>query len=1618
MACKFALQPPSDVTPLAVLSVADFFSPRSWRPGGFCDSGSDSFQRLAVKNISFQTAALRSTLIESATQEGTVRFLKPGTISGVAVIRASGSKSSVGMTLAVGASTSSMLPAPQSTCGTPTGACGVCLDGFATADCNGQQGPTRVYFRMRVTAGSLLTLAAIPGQFGSSAEPVGTVRLSWAPECNLLSSSSLSSSSSTNGAGCSHAWHGLSFRAPSFRAPSFGVPPRRPDGCRVVRAAYTRAESTGSRLELLSSGCALVSGAAPFAFRRWETPADFRAVVRVSALSDVAWNSAGVLVAADEDGKDYGAAAEGRTASPTGGTWIFVGMRQAGTLTVSASVDGQLVMERELTAPAAIGEGESLSHRVFAPTELQVTRTTFGGGFVGFGARWRRSEADEWRDLLERPLRLPPGALAGRVRVGLTQFTESPTLGSTAFSRFDLSASTLPSSHHLHHELSAGALWEPLSCLGGTIGFDGAGGHVQLSSEALCPLRRVGGFTLRLWFRSTDLADRSSSAAASSPASTLQGERVGEVAPPTPVLFSYHPGSAAREGEGEGSGGMWALEVRLARGREGVGTGVGSSSFSAASLEMPAAWRAVEVVICPRGHQAALEGVGDASGSVGFGSAPRGCVTLSANVHDVPLSEPPRSADEARSLEHGEDESMAAARERGPATGGRSSDGGHGSDGSDDGGGGWHQLVVRVDGVSRRARFTLDGRLRAASQLPPPAGGTLDGLVGTILGGGGARAEAPSAEKAVLAARTDLSPMSFFGGEIGRFSLESSSGGEEGEEEGRLEGGGKEGRFPSDEELAVEWRVGHEDGRCHDGPRSPPASPPAAPPPPFLPLPAPPPPPPLPPPPPPKAPSPPSPPPPPPPLPPPLQPPPSPPPSPLPREPPSPPKAPPAAPAPKPLLMELLLGHYRWGLVLFAFVLGWSASLLLPYGAAGARKGKGAAKDGEGGEGGEGGEVEAFDPNAPPRGPRPLPFGRSPSLPAYDPSPPPRKMRGLSSSGALSFPVQGPSPVLPAPSPPPRACRVGGGGGGEGIAGGRVGGGGIGDGGDGGGLVFEATAADAADTVALLASGGGAVGSSIRVSSSCPSLLGVSPRARARAMTEERERRGGGGRTPPPLAGGGLGGGGGGLEGEHGLVLMELARSLVLQRNVLGTLSELETDAGVAALLRRSATSLDDERMQVFELLGGLTGMTVSAEDETLRELSVPWGGEEGNVVSDAPTAEASISSAAYDDVVAAASPSSSAASPSAAVAAVAASNSSPAASPAASIAFGQCATPPMTRSRRHASRVFDASQRLEIQADSLARLADSSVTAVLPSNVHALLLRRRDALRRERDFLSRRLAVLGQRMRAQHSIPTPDPPSAASIAIPSTIPSAAAVAQALLPPPRTPASERSKTVRLTQSRWLKNAEGEAFSPPSRAIPTPPQRRGGGSRLAPAAALAPAGTAAGGDAGTVAALAAGSAGSLLAANPVCPPLAAGCGAASPCATVEEGRERSDLEHMQAHLEARLEAQRQARSLTVPMEQPQPAQPQPPRRRQHVMQAALRAASLLPRGGSGGRPSASGIATGGAASSGTVCAAASAARAAGCSMVEGSSSQDNSLHGGAAFSETSSEYDDAFGSGGV
>ena len=58
-------------------------------------------------------------------------------------------------------------PAPpcRSGCRTSASACGACLDGFAFADCECDEGATETTFDLTVTAGQLLQVAAIPHQF-------------------------------------------------------------------------------------------------------------------------------------------------------------------------------------------------------------------------------------------------------------------------------------------------------------------------------------------------------------------------------------------------------------------------------------------------------------------------------------------------------------------------------------------------------------------------------------------------------------------------------------------------------------------------------------------------------------------------------------------------------------------------------------------------------------------------------------------------------------------------------------------------------------------------------------------------------------------------------------------------------------------------------------------------------------------------------------------------------------------------------------------------------------------------------------------------------------------------------------------------------------------------------------------------------------------------------------------------------------------------------------------------------------------------------------------------------------------------------------------------------------
>ena len=318
--------------PLAVLSLSGWSSggQNSWQPAGFCASASSSYQLLSVANASLQTAILarsRDAIFEMAQPEGTVRFRRAGIVSGHATL-AAGMEAS----LVIGASSNAqLLPSVRENCHLPTAACGVCLDGFARADGNDGAGGGLVRqpaFRLRVAPQSLLALAALPTQFGAGVQPTGSLELRWEAACDLLAGEACASGG----------WAGLSRASPRAAAeedPTGG-------GCRVVRATQLASE-----LELRSAGCMLGRGGAPFAYRRWETPREFRAAVRLSSLSDVPWSSAGLLVAADGSG---GARASSVPRSPSTwpSTWLFVGMQHPGPrLVVIAEVGGQPVLKRE-----------------------------------------------------------------------------------------------------------------------------------------------------------------------------------------------------------------------------------------------------------------------------------------------------------------------------------------------------------------------------------------------------------------------------------------------------------------------------------------------------------------------------------------------------------------------------------------------------------------------------------------------------------------------------------------------------------------------------------------------------------------------------------------------------------------------------------------------------------------------------------------------------------------------------------------------------------------------------------------------------------------------------------------------------------------------------------------------------------------------------------------------------------------------------------------------------------------------------------------------------------------------------------------------------------------------
>ena len=142
----FLLNPPTDSPhSTSSLSINGFSQPTSsWNSASFCTDPRDSYQWLNVNG-----------------GDGTLRLKQSGVLRGRIQLETPGA-----LDIVLSSSPNIQLPSSRATCSL-TGACGACLDGFQHA-----AGPT---FEIRVTAGALLSIAAVPASLGSS--PRGTLSL-------------------------------------------------------------------------------------------------------------------------------------------------------------------------------------------------------------------------------------------------------------------------------------------------------------------------------------------------------------------------------------------------------------------------------------------------------------------------------------------------------------------------------------------------------------------------------------------------------------------------------------------------------------------------------------------------------------------------------------------------------------------------------------------------------------------------------------------------------------------------------------------------------------------------------------------------------------------------------------------------------------------------------------------------------------------------------------------------------------------------------------------------------------------------------------------------------------------------------------------------------------------------------------------------------------------------------------------------------------------------------------------------------------------------------------------------------------------------------------------------
>ena len=400
---------------------------------------------------------------------GAVRAVRDGTVSGVARVSWDGTTSVASKFLLAGESSlqPGALPSPHDSC-SERSACGACVDGFNLADCGCDAGAAEVTFSHPVRAGELVQVAAVPSQFDGAEALRGELFVAFS-EGGVCDYNDVDDDHGACGA-----------------SPWDGVTIDEEGGCVVERFQQTVA-TADAPLELASRGCALTPTAntAPFAWSRaGDGGADFSLTVQVRQASNVQWNAGGLLVTADADGSTE---------------WLSLRVAQAERVELGGAHNGAALGEAEALLPP----GES------AQPWLQLRRV--GGEYF---ARWRPTESDAWRDLGgggglfgQSGVRHP--VLAGAVRVGLTQQTQTQTVGSVTLARYEATGavhsaappSSSSSSAHLLNEVA----WTDDACVGAALAFDEVDDAVLVPAAALCALGGGGGWSVELWFRTAEL---------------------------------------------------------------------------------------------------------------------------------------------------------------------------------------------------------------------------------------------------------------------------------------------------------------------------------------------------------------------------------------------------------------------------------------------------------------------------------------------------------------------------------------------------------------------------------------------------------------------------------------------------------------------------------------------------------------------------------------------------------------------------------------------------------------------------------------------------------------------------------------------------------------------------------------------------------------------------------------------------------------------------------------------------------------------------------------------------------------------------------------------------------